>query len=134
MPDPFHWLRPGNKSLPAALLLLAMVIATATAGFGCAGTKSPPARTAPASPATAQIIVTPDDSLTARVLSVNQVGRFVVLTFPDGRLPKLEQHLFLYRNGLRTAEVKITGPQEDVNVVADLVFGEAQAGDIVRDE
>ena len=131
MPVPFHWLRPGNKSLPAALLLLAMVIATATAGFGCAGTKSPPARTAPA---TGQVIVTPDDSLTARVLSVNQVGRFVVLTFPDGRLPKLEQHLFLYRNGLRTAEVKITGPQEDVNVVADLVLGEAQAGDIVRDE
>jgi hypothetical protein len=113
---------------------MAITLAIATAGFGCAGINSPPYHVAPAAPAPGQTIVTPDLSLTAKVLSVNLVGRFVVLTFPDGRLPKSDQHLFLYRNGLRTAEVKITGPQEDVNVVADIVLGEAQVGDLVRDE
>jgi hypothetical protein len=79
-------------------------------------------------------ILTPDNSLTAKVLSVNTVGRFVVLNFPEGSLPKLDLHLFLYRAGLKTAEVKVTGPQQDNSIVADLISGEAQAGDTVRDE
>jgi hypothetical protein len=49
-------------------------------------------------------------------------------------MPKLQQTLFLYRAGLKTAEVKVTGPQSESNIVADLVSGEAQAGDTVRDQ
>jgi hypothetical protein len=86
-----------------------------------------PAKTAP--PA----IVTPDNSLTAKVISFNPAGRFVVLGFPVGQMPRLEQGLFLYRNGLKVGEVKVTGPQRDNNIVADLIAGEAQAGDEVRD-
>jgi hypothetical protein len=79
-------------------------------------------------------IVTPDFSLAAKVVSVNTVGRFVVLSFPASQMPKVEQTLFLYRAGLKVAEVRITGPQQDSNTVADLVSGEAQVGDTVSDK
>jgi hypothetical protein len=79
-------------------------------------------------------IVTPDASLAAKVISINPVGRFVVLNFPSGDMPKLQQTLFLYRAGLKTAEVKVTGPQSESNIVADLVSGEVQVGDTVRDQ
>jgi hypothetical protein len=45
----------------------------------------------------------------------------------------VDQTLFLYRDGLKVGEVKITGPQKDENIVADLLHGEARAGDEVRD-
>ncbi|MGD0085491.1 MAG: hypothetical protein ABSC24_00005 [Verrucomicrobiota bacterium] len=90
---------------------------------------------APATPsATLNPIVTPDNSLTARVATYNATGRFVVLSFPVGQMPNLDQTLFLYRNGLKEGEVKITGPQRDNDVVADLVTGTAQAGDEVREQ
>ena len=79
-------------------------------------------------------IVTPDNSLTARVASYNATGRFVVLSFPMGRMPNMDQMLFLYRDGLKVGEVKITGPQRDNDTVADLVTGTAQVGDEVRDQ
>ena len=77
-------------------------------------------------------IVTPDLALAAKVVSVNEVGRFVVLNFPHDQLPKLQQTMFLYRAGLKVAEVKITGPQQEDNVVADLVSGDPNIGDTVR--
>lgn len=98
---------------------------------GCASKKAK--SHAPIAAAT-QTIVTPDNSLTARVVSYNSVGRFVVLSFPVGQMPRMDQALFLYRGGLKTGEVKITGPQSDNNIVADLVDGDAQAGDEVRDQ
>ena len=81
-----------------------------------------------------QAIVTPDNSITAKVVSYNTTGRFVVLGFPVSRMPRLEQTLFLYRNGMKVGEVKVTGPQRDNNIVADLVNGEAQVGDEVREQ
>jgi hypothetical protein len=35
---------------------------------------------------------------------------------------------------LKVAEIKVTGPQRDNNTVADLVSGDAQVGDEVRDQ
>jgi len=103
---------------------------------GCTVFHHPAKAPAPAASASAapQTIVTPDKSLTAKVVSYNAAGRFVVLGFPVGQMPNLDQGLFLYRNGLKVGEVKITGPQRDNNVVADLVTGEAQVGDDVRDQ
>lgn len=49
-------------------------------------------------------------------------------------MPKLEQTLYLYHAGLKVAQVMVTGPQQDNNIVADLVSGEAQVGDQVRDQ
>ena len=78
--------------------------------------------------------MTLDNSLMATVLRVNAAERYVVLNFPDGRMPKLNQHMFLYRNGLKTAEVNVVGPQEETSIVADLISGDAQKGDAVRDQ
>ena len=79
-------------------------------------------------------VVTPDNSLAGKVVSYNSVGRFVVLNFPTGQMPKMDQSLFLYRAGLKVGEVKITGPQSGSNIVADLTGGNAQVGDEVRDQ
>jgi hypothetical protein len=117
------------KSLtPLTLALVGMLMT------GCAQQKAAHT-TRPVKPAVGvpQTIVTPDNSLTARVLSYNSVGRFVVLGFPVGQMPKMDQSFFLYRDGLKVAEVKITEHQLDNNIVADLVTGEAQVGDEVRD-
>ena len=83
-----------------------------------------------ASPAAA--IVTPGDLLAGKVVASNTAGRFVVLNFPTTQMPAVDQSLFLYRAGLKVAEIRITGPQSDDNTVADVVTGEAQVGDEVR--
>jgi len=79
-------------------------------------------------------IVTPDTSLTAKVVRYNSVGRFVVLSFPVGQMPQNSQTFFLYRAGMKVGQIKITGPQRDNDTVADLVEGDAQEGDEVREQ
>ena len=79
-------------------------------------------------------IVTPDTSLTAKVVRYNSVGRFVVLSFPVGRMPQSGQTFFIYRAGLKVGQIKITGPQQDSDTVADLIDGDAQEGDDVREQ
>ena len=98
---------------------------------GCASHKQKVSTAAPRAP---QMIVTPETSMAAKVVSYNDVGRFVVLSFPVSQMPQMGQNLFLYRGGLKTGEVKITGPQRDNNIVADVISGDAQAGDEVRDQ
>ncbi len=97
---------------------------------GCTHLKSKPSVRPPA-PAIA--IITSDTSLAGKVVSYNSAGRFVVLNFPSRLMPQTDQRLFLYRAGLKVAEVRVTGPQNDDNTVADLVSGDAQTGDEVRD-
>jgi hypothetical protein len=97
-------------------------------------TATAPAPAEKAHPSKSKNIVTADESLIAKVLTANTVGRFVVLNFPAGHLPKLDQHLYLYRNGLKTAEVKVVGPQQDTCIVADILSGDAQSGDTVREQ
>ncbi|MEK7707263.1 MAG: hypothetical protein AAB380_04635 [Verrucomicrobiota bacterium] len=80
------------------------------------------------------LIVTPGGGLAGKVARYNDAGRFVVLEFPVGHMPVLEQRLFVYRNGLKVGELKVTGPQRDDHIVADLTNGEAQAGDEARDK
>lgn len=84
---------------------------------------------APSAPAT----VAPASGLTGKVARYNEAGRFAVLEFPLGKMPRLEQRLFVYRNGLKVGELKVTGPQRDEHIVADVLAGEAQPGDEVRD-
>jgi hypothetical protein len=79
-----------------------------------------------------ELIVTPDDTLTGKVISVNEIGRFVVLRFPLGRLPQQDSTLFVYRQGLKVAELKVTGPQKDDHTVADIRTGECRVDDEVR--
>jgi hypothetical protein len=83
--------------------------------------------------ATPELIVTPDDTLTGTVVSVNEVGRFVVVRFPLGRVAALDGKLFVYRQGLKVAELKVTGPQRDDHTVADIRSGTCRVGDEIRD-
>jgi hypothetical protein len=89
--------------------------------------------TAPEAAFTPVLIVTPEAALQGKVLRTNPAGKFVVLNFPVGHLPSLEQRLSVYRLGLKVGEVKVTGPQLDDNIVGDVVAGEAGVGDVVRD-
>jgi len=47
-------------------------------------------------------------------------------------LPPLNQHMSAYRQGLKVADLKISGPQRDLHTVADIVAGECRVGDDVR--
>jgi len=118
------------------ILCLLLVLAA------CGGKKhSDPQATAPSFSGPVQspygdkkIVVTTGNSLIGKVAWVNTTDRFVVLNFPLGRLPATDQRLNLYRGGLKVGEVKVTGPQYDDNVVADLVIGDSQVGDQVQDK
>jgi hypothetical protein len=79
------------------------------------------------------VIVTPSTALVGKIVSVVPQSRIAVLNFPINKLPALEQRMNVYRRGLKVGEVKVTGPQRDDNIVADITAGEAAAGDEVRD-
>jgi hypothetical protein len=122
-----------------------MFLLPALASFGCAHNQHgplhqpfdslPPATFTPVpKTGTQQVIVTPETGLAGKVVKVNSGGRFVVLNFPVGHLPAIDQRLNVYRQGLKVGEVKISGPQLEDNVVGDLVSGNAEAGDEVRDQ
>ncbi len=80
-----------------------------------------------------KLIVTPDHPLVGRVVSVNTVGKFVVLNFPLGSMPTEDQRLQVYRRGLKVAELKVTNLRYDDNVVADIIAGSTDVGDEARD-
>ena len=125
-------------------VLLSAVLLGALAIAGCARTTAPalPPAGAPragggpgatrGSPTNYPLIVTPETVLVGRVALVNATARCVVLTFPLGMMPAVDQRLNLYRRGLKVGEVKVTSWQRENNIVADLVAGEAEVGDEAR--
>lgn len=78
-------------------------------------------------------IVTLESGLVGKVAMVNPKARFAVLTFPAGRMAETDQPLSVYRNGLKVGEVRATTMKSDVNIVADIIAGEAGIGDEVRE-
>lgn len=135
-------------------ILLLTIVAAAWLVSGCAlwrksdAVQEPPAGAvinlsstngiapAPAASATnaSKLIVTPESGMAGTVATYNEAGHFVVLDFPLGHMPTAEQRMYVYRNGLKVGEVRITGPQKENHTVADLAAGEAQRGDEVRDK
>lgn len=92
------------------------------------------ARTPPAEVAQPAPIVTPDPTLVGRVLQVNTRSRYVIVNFPVGTSPSASQILGVYRDGVKVGEVRIDERwRRDDTMVADLLAGEAQVGDAVRD-
>ena len=78
------------------------------------------------------VIVTPGGSLPGTVISVNASARFVVVRFPMAEMPPLNQRMSAYRQGLKVADLNISGPQRDTHTVADVIAGECRVGDEVR--
>jgi hypothetical protein len=83
-------------------------------------------------PTDGKVIVTQDTSLHGKVVRVNANARFAVLNFPVGSLPVAGDQLDVFRHGLKVGEVRVTGPQQEDNTVADITDGEAQVGDELR--
>ena len=116
----------------ACFLLAALIVSGCASHRASAQKSSPPA---PSISTTApEPIVTPDTSLSAKVVRYNSTGRFVVLSFPVGQMAQVGQTFFIYRAGMKVGEVRITGPQRDNDIVADLTTGDAEAGDDVREQ
>ena len=116
-----------------------VVLAGVLVIFGCASKRNAQTQGSGGSQAgtnapNQKLVVTPATALVGKVVQINIAGRFVVLNFPLGRLPGLELHLNLYRGGLKVGEVKITGPQDDDNIVADLLTGDSEIGDQARSD
>ena len=78
------------------------------------------------------LIMTPAEGVVGKVARANLSLKYVVLSFPIGQMPADEQHLNVYRKGLKVGEVKVTGPKMDENTIADVVQGTAEVGDEVR--
>src|ERR1041385_2359890 len=78
-------------------------------------------------------MVSPDEEWFGRVVSANPVLRFVVMDFPVSRMPPVEQRLNVYHRGQKVGEVKVTGPMRDTTIAGDIIAGEAQVGDEVRE-
>lgn len=126
-----------------ALLAMVLLVNGCVYRKGAAATtapaKQPPGNTAAVaaekkSEAEPKLIVTPENLLVGKVATFNTAGRFVVLDFPVGKLPTLDQVMFVYRQGLKVGEVKIVGPERDHMTIGDLIAGEARKGDDVRDK
>jgi hypothetical protein len=100
---------------------------------GCASNKSATAKQGQQKPVPNKPVVTPDFRPVGKVARVNKEGRFVVISFPPGQMPRPQAPLNVYRNGLKVAEVNVDPRwQNDNNVVADILTGEVQVDDEVR--
>jgi hypothetical protein len=72
--------------------------------------------------------------LTARIASVNEKLRYVIVDFTNSRQPIPDERLGVYRVGEKVAEIKISGPYRNTTVAADIVAGEVKYGDEVKKE
>ena len=101
---------------------------------GCVHHKPAPNPAPPARSQAPKAVIKPDLRASGQVAMVNTEGRFVVITFPPGPVPPADHHLNVYRNGLKVGEIKVTGPQRENDTVADIIAGDVQLHDEIREE
>ena len=111
-----------------------LLFAIALSGCSWMKVSKKPAKAKPSAKAPATPTAAPGNALVGKVALVNGTARFVVLNFPLGKMAQVDQRLNLYRNGAKVGEVKVSGPQREANIVADLVAGEAEIGDEARSQ
>ena len=120
-----------------AILISAVVLSST----GCKGPAKDPAanstatgnRTASATLVTNKPAMRPVNVVSGRIIAVREPLRFVIVDFPNSRMPQLDQRLNVYRLDQKVAEVKISGPYLGTTVAADVTAGQAAEGDLVRD-
>ena len=101
---------------------------------GCASHKAPAPKPAKEKSTAGKAVITPDLRPAGKVAMVTALGRFAVITYPPGALPSPGRNLNVYRNGQKVGEVKITGPERDNDTVADILAGEVQVNDEIREK
>ena len=79
-------------------------------------------------------VATPFRSPIGHIASVNAQAKFAVINFPVGQVPANETRLSVFHGGVKSGEIKITGPAQDNFTVGDIISGSAQEGDEVRAE
>jgi hypothetical protein len=101
---------------------------------GCASRHPAASTSDKTKPVSTKPVVTPDFQTVGKVARVNPDGRFVILTFSPGDLPKPDERLNIYRKGLKVAEVKMDSKWQDNsnNAAADILEGDVQVGDEAR--
>jgi len=112
-------------------------VAAPTQNSAAPTTAAPPqSEPAPLAPSGSRqkLIVTPEQGYAGKIATVNDAARFVIVTFPVGHVPPVDQPLNVYRNGLKVGELKVTEPQRDEFTAADIVTGDTAVGDEVRDK
>jgi hypothetical protein len=107
-------------------------IAVVTLVAGCATHNPVHAQDTSPEPPREHFVPTQQVVLIGKVISVKPELGFVVLNFPVGNVPGYQRHMSVYRQGVKVGEVKVTGPQQEDNVVGDIVSGQLQAGDEIR--
>ena len=120
-----------RRIICGVLSLGLLVGCTAPAGSGSAPPTAHPGPKA-TGPATA-VTVAPDLAMAGHVVRVNATARYAILGFPIGSMPLNGLRMGVYREGRRVGEVKVSGPQRDDHTVADIMQGDCQVGDEVRD-
>lgn len=71
--------------------------------------------------------------LVGEITSVNLKGQFVVMRFAVGVMPAPGTAMAVYRDNVKIGQVKVSGPHRDTYTVADVLRGECQIGDRVRE-
>ena len=95
-----------------------------------AGAKNVPRGAAPIRAALAQKPEpVPEVALVGKVVMANPTARFVVLSFPVGQMPAVDQHFDVYRAGSKVGELKVGAWRRDDSVVGDIITGDCQSGD-----
>ena len=124
----------GSRRLLLSGLLAVLLTGCATGPAGSSRGDAAgrlPADPSPDSPLPAMRL---DEQVQGRIVSVNAALRFVVMDFPIRKLPALEQRLNIYRGDQKMGEVRVTGPVRDTTIAGDLLSGQAQVGDLVRED
>ncbi len=121
------------ESLWLAAALTAAGCATKKNTYDASGQPPEAPGVTASSPRPPTVIVTPATGTRGHLTSVNLTARHVVVSYPIGiPLPFVDQKLFVYRAGLKVAELKVSKERIDVNLVADITSGECRVGDEVR--
>ena len=99
-----------------------------------ASTGPPPTRTNRVAITPRYPAINPITPVQGRVTFVNDRFRFVIVDFAFHQMPQLEQRLGVYRRDVRIGEVRISGPADGSTIVADIMSGDADLGDQVRED
>lgn len=116
----------------ASVLLTGLLAAT-----GCSSPPKPrgsASGTARPTADTNALIVMPSASVRGKIVVLNPVARYVIVSYPLGHIPQPERRMGVYRDGLKVGEIKMGAQRIDTNAVADITAGDCRVGDEVREE
>jgi hypothetical protein len=115
-----------KKGWVFAILLIGLAL-------GCRSNKGDQEAQTPQAQVNTNLTYTPVTSPQGTIKHINKLGRFVVIEFPGATLPQPDQRVFVYRNNLKVGELRISTFKEDTHCVADIVAGDPQLQDEVRE-